>query len=46
MSVNELTDFENHYKQLGSVKERSHDSVKHLKKKFIDSGKQINKKKT
>ena len=46
MSVNELTDFENHYKQLGSVKERSYDSVKHLKKKFIDAGKQINKKKT
>ena len=48
MSVNELRDFifENYYKRIGFVKERSYYSMKRLKKRFAVACKQINRKNT
>ena len=48
MSINELRDFifENYYKQIGFVKEKSYNSMKRLKKRFVVACKQINRKNT
>ena len=47
MSVNELRDFifDNYYKGIGFVKERSYYSMKCLKKRFVVASNQINGKK-
>ena len=48
MEVNELGDFifENYYRRIGFVKERSYCLMKRLKKRFILACKQINRKNT
>ena len=48
MSVNELRDFifENYYKQISFVEDRSYYSMKHLKKRFVVACNQINRKNT
>ena len=46
MSINELRDFifENYYKRIGFVKEKSYNSMKRLKKRFVVANKLIEKK--
>ena len=48
MSVNELRGFlfENYYKYIGFVKEKSFYSMKHLKKRFLIASNQVNSEST